>query len=394
MANLRMAMDAAFWDVNLASPQSLVDGVVRAVPGEPVPLDGARAGGQYAPSNSPSSTTHSHWALRRHSLISSIKSELANADELDLVALRDVAKHLLDKSLYAIGLCSQFSPTPDTSLLFSIEGHGEKEKSRSKATFIHKLPNHDVTVEAAWPELFIDKNGKYWDVPSSLSLDVASLVSDSGLRYRFGLHKSSGHPQPLNSSGSDDKIPLALMPGFCAKAALSYEKNRDFWREKDKDSGSNLEKEMPWLSPYDERLKEPHASISAILEPKFQEKEESIFCNVFGSMCYTVQHGKFTEDFNDLTRLDARWTLRQSRHLLEVRLVCCMMHSEVRLSRRQVAGPIVVRVDSRLAFTSPSGKHAPNVEDIMYSLSYSLRILRSGKILAWYSPKRKKRWLS
>ena len=28
--------------------------------------------------------------------------------------------------------------------------------------------------------------------------------------------------------------------------------------------------------------------------------------NVFGSICYTVQQGKFKEDFNDLTRLDAR----------------------------------------------------------------------------------------
>ena len=44
MANLRLAMDAAFWDVNIASPQSLVDGAARAVPGEPIPLDGARAG--------------------------------------------------------------------------------------------------------------------------------------------------------------------------------------------------------------------------------------------------------------------------------------------------------------------------------------------------------------
>lgn len=82
--------------------------------------------------------------FRPRKLITSIKAELANADELDLVALRDVAKHFLDKSLYAIGLCSQYSPTPDTSLLFSIEGHGEKEKSRSKATFIHKVFTHKI----------------------------------------------------------------------------------------------------------------------------------------------------------------------------------------------------------------------------------------------------------
>lgn len=152
---------------------------------------------------------------------------------------------------------------------------------------LKQLPNHDVTLEAAWPDLFIDKNGKYWDVPSSLSLDVASLVSDSGLRYRFGLHKSSGHPRPLNSSDSDEKIPLALMPGFCAKAAFSYEKNKDFWREKDKDSGSNHEKEMPWLSSYDERLKEPHASISGILG-KTDSLVEFSYLSLLVDRCCTV----------------------------------------------------------------------------------------------------------
>lgn len=38
----------------------------------------------------------------------------------------------------------------------------------------------------------------------------------------------------------------------------------------------------------------------------FRRKRNPFSANVFGSICYTVQHGKFTEDFNDLTRLDAR----------------------------------------------------------------------------------------
>ncbi|GMH00658.1 hypothetical protein Nepgr_002497 [Nepenthes gracilis] len=40
MANLRTAMDAAFWDLNIASLQNL-DGYAKAVPGEPFPIDGA-----------------------------------------------------------------------------------------------------------------------------------------------------------------------------------------------------------------------------------------------------------------------------------------------------------------------------------------------------------------
>lgn len=35
-------MDAGFWDLNIATPQSL-DGVARSIPGDPIPLDGARA---------------------------------------------------------------------------------------------------------------------------------------------------------------------------------------------------------------------------------------------------------------------------------------------------------------------------------------------------------------
>ncbi|XP_078445984.1 TRIGALACTOSYLDIACYLGLYCEROL-like protein isoform X2 [Wolffia australiana] len=462
MANLRLAMDAAFWDVNIASPQSLVDGAARAVPGEPVPLDGARAGrtirpqqlaffqnafpfgltpslcptskkeqGSFAVQSLLLSPSLGDWwmgligQIRPRKLISSIKTEVANADEFDLVAIKDIAKQFLDKSLYAVGLCSQFSPNPDTSLLFSIEGHGEQDKSRSKATLIHKLTNHDITVEAAWPELFIDKNGNYWNVPSSLSFDVSSLMSDSGLRYRLGLHKNGGNPQPLNSSGDNDKIPEALMPGLYAKAAFSLERSRDLWREKEKkDVGSNSEKEMPWMSSYDERLKEPHSSVSAILggscaallggnqdkdvdsaqSQSFGKRMNPISANVFGSMCYTIQRGKFKEDFNDLTRLDVRVDFASVPAFIGgvSRILHCALKGPVeskantlaspRLSltlQQQVAGPIVARVDSRIAFLSEPGKHLAHVEDLIFSLSYSLRILRSGKILAWYSPKKK-----
>lgn len=129
-----------------------------------------------------------------------------------------------------------------------------------------QLPNHDVTLEAALPELFIDKNGAYWDVPASISLDLASLVSKSGLRYRFGIHKNSGYPHALSSASGDD-VPLALMPGVCAKAAFSYERSRDIWRQKEKkkDLIVKTEKGRFWLPSYDTQLREPHAAISGII---------------------------------------------------------------------------------------------------------------------------------
>lgn len=129
-----------------------------------------------------------------------------------------------------------------------------------------QLPSHDITLEAAWPELFIDNNGKYWDVPESISFDCLSLVSESGLRYRFGIHRNRGLPQSVNPSISAE-APLALEPGYCAKAALSYEKSKDLWRQEE-----TAEDPLEMISSgefgrlgYDFRLREPHSAISGII---------------------------------------------------------------------------------------------------------------------------------
>lgn len=55
----------------------------------------------------------------------------------------------------------------------------------------------------------------------------------------------------------------------------------------------------------------------------------------------------------------------------------------------QVAGPIVFRVDSKFLLNSPSGRPGVQLEDFLCSLNYSLKLLQSGKVVAWYSPKRK-----
>ncbi|XP_008788716.2 protein TRIGALACTOSYLDIACYLGLYCEROL 4, chloroplastic [Phoenix dactylifera] len=470
MAHLRLAMDAAFWDLNISSPQTL-EGTARSVPGEPVPLALARASRTIRPQQLsflanafplgiipsfastsqkelgsfsvqyllPSPAASNWWVglvsqFRPRKLISSIKKEVASADELELPAFKDVAKHFLDKSLYALGLFSHLSLTDDTSLLFNLERHYYKSVRRLKAVLFHRLPNHDITLEAACPELFVDRNGTYWDVPTSISLDITSLVSDSGLRYRFGLHKNGGQPEALNSSSC--KVPLSLMPGICAKAAFSYEKSRDLWREKDDNNAGarKVEKEPTWESSYDVRLKEPHAAISGIVggtcavwfggdenidvnvEAQLREgevgrrlswsskKRNPFSVDLFGSLCYSLQHGKFKNDFNDLTRIDARLDICSASAFMKG---ACHLFSDILRGRvdrevnplaspklnvilqQQVAGPIVFRVDSRVSLTSPSGKHIPHVEDVMYGLSYSFRLLQSGKILAWFSPKRK-----
>lgn len=454
MAKLRTAMDAAFWDFDMASPHNL-DGCAKAVPGESFPLDCARAGRALRvqqlsllgngfplgiiPSLSPnpnpnpankdlgSFALHSlllrpsfrDWWLgvvgqfRPKKLISNIKAEVLASDEWELPSFKDVARHFLDKSLYSIGSCTQIPISSSSSLLLSTEAHGERRGRRDKLMLYHKLPYHDITLEAAWPELFIDSKGRYWNVPESVSLDLLSSISESGLRYRFGLHKNGGQPQAVNNSIYSE-APAALLPGVCAKAAFSYEKSKDFWRQKETEDDLivKTDKGKFWRPAYDVRLKEPHASISAIIGGScgawFQgednalkgtsRKRSPVFADLFGSVCYTFQHGKFRKLYGDLTRVDARLDICSASGFAKNMLRSVWSDASnpgqqnpaslPRLSlifQQQVAGPIVVRIDSKFA----PGKKVVEMEDFMCSLSYSLRLLESGKVVAWYSPKRK-----
>ncbi|PON58888.1 hypothetical protein PanWU01x14_164030 [Parasponia andersonii] len=283
-----------------------------------------------------------------------------------------------------------------------------------------QLPYHDVTLEAAWPQLFIDHKGQYWDVPESISLDLLSLVSESGLRYRLGLHKNSGHPIAVNATGAD--VPTGLLPGLCAKAAFSYEKSRDFWRKRQtvEDIIEKTDRGLFWRPSYDEHLNEPHSAISGIIggtcaawfggkeSPVATESKEfggiSISTNnrsplsadLFGSVCYTLQHGNFRKYYGDLTRVDARLDISSAsafaKRFLNGFKRAEDPNSHPRLNvifQQQVAGPIVFRLDSRILLDSSTGKRGPHVEDFIYSITYSFRLLQSGKAVFWYSPKRK-----
>ncbi|KAK7350517.1 hypothetical protein VNO77_09219 [Canavalia gladiata] len=447
MAKLRTAIDSSFWDLNVASPQCH-DGWAKAVPGDPFPLDGSVGSRvlrtqqlhffrnatnmplSIVPSLSPTSpndlgsfSLHSllltlsspPWWLamtgqfRPRKLIADIKNSISGVEEFNLSTVKDVAKHFINKSLYSIGLTSQFSFNRSTSMLFAVEGHGEKEKLRPKVMVLHKLPDHDLTLEAAWPQLFVDHKGKYWDVPGSISVDLSSLVSKSGLRYHFGLHKNSGEPQAMNTT--DGNPPLSLLPGFCAKAAFSYEKIKYLWRGNEAE-GHNVSQG----DSYDVCLKEPHAAISGIIGSNFvswiwngrnssgidaRSRRSRLNADLFGSVCYSFQRGEFTKKFVDLTRVDARLDISSASGLTK-KIVNSFKSSTTDVSeqssasprlnlifQQQVAGPVLFRADSRIALESFTRKHGVSIEEIIYSLSYSFKSLQSGKVVAWYSPKRK-----
>nr|XP_029151714.1 protein TRIGALACTOSYLDIACYLGLYCEROL 4, chloroplastic isoform X2 [Arachis hypogaea] len=296
-----------------------------------------------------------------------------------------------------------------SDLLLQPEAHGEKGR-RQKLMVYHKLPEHDLTFEAAWPQLFVDHKGKYWDVPESISADLSSLVSESGIRYHIGIHKNGGNPSSVNAT--DGSPPLSLLPGLCAKAAATYEMSRDFWREK-ADSEEDIWDNKKKSTPYDSRLAEPHAAISGtmggscaswiwnpenIVGTDSREVNRSRFsADLFGSVCYSYQQGKFTKDFRDFTKVDARLDIPSASAFAKKvfsgfkRDVNEQAAASPRLNlifQQQIAGPFVFRADSRVSLMSMLGKGGP-IEDFICSINYSFKSLPSGKIVAWFSPKRK-----
>jgi hypothetical protein len=89
-----------------------------------------------------------------------------------------------------------------------------------------QLPHQNLTFQTSWHGLFVYKKGAYWDVPLSLSADLASMCSSSRLSYHLLLQQNSGEPKCFGGDGTSD-VPIALLPGLCAKAAISIKKNID-----------------------------------------------------------------------------------------------------------------------------------------------------------------------
>lgn len=429
-------MDTSFYDVNIATPQTL-HGTARSIPGDPAPVDGAYAGKllrmqqlsllgrgfplglipSFAPplsSQNGSGTlnlqsfwlkqpTENWWLglvgqLRPLKLLSSLKTEAFQADS-KVPTFKRVVKKFFDKSFYSIGLNSQLDLSEATSVLLNVEKDGQNKNRRTKAVLLHKLPEHDVTLEAAWPELFVDRNGKYWELPQSISLDCSSLISESGLRYRFGVHRNGGSATAVDSA--DSQPPASLTPGICAKAAFSYEKSKDLWRipETKADLAIVKTKRGDFRNvAYDLRMKEPHAEISGIFGGVCEawlsknSARSPVGADLFGSLCFAIQHGKFRKPYGDLTRFDARLDVPSASSLVKGfsdSLKSSAVSPQLNLIlQQQVAGPLVFRVNSRVSLGSSSGGRGPHIEDVIYSLNYSLRYLGSGKVVAWYSPKR------
>ncbi|KAF8094638.1 hypothetical protein N665_0358s0020 [Sinapis alba] len=339
--------------------------------------------------------------------------------------LSTLGKHLKDKSLYALGFCSELLLTPEDTLLLSYDSYkcDLNKNPRAKAVFNHKFPLHNLTAEAVWPGLFVDKDGEYWDVPLSMAVDLASLPAESGLSYHLCLHHNSGSPKKF-SSDDVEVPPASLLPGLSLKSAFSYRANMDLWR--------GITPKQETCKPYDIFLSSPHVSVSGIIgsvmtaafgensiRTKLEKDSEGVggfslhlpsvnsgvMADALGRASLTAQYGNFQKLFFDLTRFHARLDfphglrfltgatsvaqelLNSRQPSLEAFQKIC---PEVAVSlQQQIVGPFSLRAESGIQIDLKNGASPVSINNTVFAIEYALQVLGSAKAVAWYSPKQK-----
>ncbi|CAO2203048.1 unnamed protein product [Urochloa humidicola] len=437
------------WELDAETPVTM-EGTARPVPGDPLPLGLSRGSRVTRPkqldffhrfmasplvptfsaSRDGISVHHAHllhltdnWSftilekIHVPKLVSVVKEKLANRQE-EASWTKDLKKHLHD--IMSLGVGTELLITPDTALL--LELYDIKKGDRGKAILHHKLPHQNVTFEASWPGLFVDKKGVYWDVPLSLSADLASVGSSSGLSYHLLLQQNSGEPKCFGGDETND-VPIALLPGLCAKAAVSIKKSIDAWR-KNEDKLKNVQ-------PYDVFLSDSHVSFTGIVGAvasgylgdcsrrvsiqnetqrtnafrMFDERNKfAAFADLFASVTFTAQYGNFQRLFLDLTKASARFDIASGSLFLcgasrlaqdfffsrrpDIETFCDVCPDVTVSLQQQIVGPFSFRVESSVAIDPRSQDHFVRVDDSIFAIDWALKVLGSAKATAWYSPKR------
>ncbi|KAM0984644.1 hypothetical protein EV2_012425 [Malus domestica] len=464
MKKLRWAMDGSFWDLDVSTPRTL-DGLVRPVPGDPLPLGLTRGPRLSRPKQIdfmqrfmasifvPSYTAADGFTLQRvltlpigenwfgtilgqfnfQRFISAVKKSGKEAPPDSVSSwMQSIGTHLREKSLYALSFCSEFWLTADDTLVLSVDGYGDDKKPRKKALFQHKFPHHNLTVEAVWPGLFVDKPGNYWDVPFSMSLDLASVASDSGASYRVCARHNSGTPERFDG-GQSDGVPVTLLPGLSVTSAFSFKKNFELWR-------SHAQK-LRMVQPFDVFLSNPHVSASgiigkalpllncagAVMTASFGDSwvrsqiadddpqgfrgfsfwapgvKSAFLADIFASATFTAQHGNFQRLFLDLSRFHARLDfpsgskfLSGAAHLAQdyfnsqqpnLEAIQDICPNATLSLQQQICGPVSFRVESGVAVELKNRDWNIRVDEPVFALEYALQVLGSAKAVAWYSPK-------
>ncbi|KAI3684033.1 hypothetical protein L1987_84555 [Smallanthus sonchifolius] len=454
MRKLRWVRDGdGLWDLDVSTPSTL-NGVARPVPSDPIPsVLGLSRGIRLSRPKQvdffqrfmfmpfiPSYSTHPGFSLQRvfsFSLdrwfgtvlgqfnLQKLTSSIKKNDQSPW--FQSIARHLSDKSLYAIDLCSEFFLTPDDSLLLSLESYGDDDYKtpRKKAVFHHKFLHHNLTLEAASPGLFVDKDGTFWDVPLTMAIDLASVASsDSGPSYHICVNHNAGPPKEFGTHQNGAMI-ASLQPGLSATTAFSFKNSVDMWK-----SGAP---KLKMVQPYDIFLSNPHISatgiIGGVMTACFGDNSVrvppgdglngscckgfglgvrrgncAILADSFATVALSAQHGTFQKMFLDLTRFQAlldfpsgstffSGAARLARDVYNSRAPNLEAVQEIcpntTLSfQQQLVGPFSFRVDSgvELDFKKGYNDRFLKVKDPVFAVEYALQVLGSAKAVAWYSP--------
>ncbi|KAJ1393111.1 hypothetical protein SESBI_35289 [Sesbania bispinosa] len=456
MRKLRWVMDGGgFWDLDVSTPKTL-DGLACPVPGDPLPLGLSRGTRlsrskqlhfmqrfMHAPLLPTFAQPHGFSLQRVLSLpfsdnwfvfllgqfnlqrfISSVKSSEEKPARLSSW-LKTFGRHLQQKSLYALGFCSEFQLTPDDTLLFGLDAYDYNDKPRGKAVLHHKFPHHDLTVEAVYPGLFVDKTGNYWDVPFSMAVDLASVTtSDSSVGYHLSAHYTSGSPEQFESIQNQiDRVPPTLLPGLAFKSVFSYRKKIDIWRSE--------APKLKLVQPYDIFLSNPHVSVSGIIgaaattafgdnSARAQIDDDrqgsagffvqasgiksSFLADIFASISFTAQHGNFQRLLLDLTRFQARLDFPSGSKFLSgatslaqdflnsqkpsMEAVQAICPNATLSFQQQIVGPVSFRIDSGIEVDLKDPDCLIHAQEPVFAVEYALQVLGSAKAVAWYCPKR------
>jgi hypothetical protein len=259
-------------------------------------------------------------------------------------------------------------------------------------------------------------------VPLSLSADLASVGSESGLSYHVLLQQNSGEPKCFGGGEETSDVPVALLPGLCAKAAVSIKKSIDVWRKK--------EDKLKNVQPYDVFLSEPHVSFTGIIGAVasgsfgdcskrmsmqneilksnafkyFDERNKfAAFADLFASVNFTAQHGNFQRLLLDLTRVSARLDISSGSLFLrgasqlaqdfffsrrpDLETFCDVCPDVIVSLQQQIVGPFSFRVESTVTIDPKKQDHFVRVDDSVFAIDWALKVLGSAKATAWYSPK-------
>eukprot|EP00249_Psilotum_nudum_P013024 c24110_g1_i2 orf=360-1826(-) len=477
MAPLKCVLASQFWNQEQESPRSL-HALVRSLPHEPPPLSLLQASRlarsqqllllqrffplAFAPSFvsdegdglSPRSSCLvldrvigafgglSWWTTLTGRICAHRILSCRQQESFDTPIARSICNYgrrILDPSMYALGMHSKVLITPRTSLTVNSEldtlacfftpAHPTSSTHdnpwHARATVRHKLRKHDIILEAACHEKCVDRRARFWNLPWLLSLDLASIVNELGIRYRLGVHHST-------TVGSDsarrETMPISCgaVPGTCARAAVSLEKKVDFWK------GNEMQHKKK--KPYNFFASRPHITLSGIFgsiasmslgvghHEQYRMRGTSqpfsdhgligsntsthlhILADMFASVDFTAQFGFFQRSFLDHTKLGARVDIAEASSFLSAvtHLTGVNFNSQGMLTkkessfptlaltwRQQVVGPLRACIDSRFSIDPYSFGQLPQMQELIYGFDCPLESSGAAKLVFWYSTTRK-----